>query len=64
MKPYQQRVVDEKAELDAKLERLQAFLVEDPPDAIDEAERGRMGMQAHIMAEYSAILAERIANFT
>jgi hypothetical protein len=63
MKSYQQQVKDEKAELDERLFRLKAFLDEDPPDTVDDAERRRMMEQARVMADYSAILKARIAAF-
>ena len=69
MQPHQQRVVDEKTELDAKLEKLKAFIGNSGlnPSAIFEglppAERSRLVRQASIMEEYSDILRERIAQF-
>jgi hypothetical protein len=64
MNSYRQQVKDEKAELDERLFRLQAFLDEDPPDTVDDAERRRMMEQARVMADYSAILKSRIAAFS
>ena len=69
MQPHQQRVVDEKAELDAKLEKLKVFIGNsgENPSAIFEglppAERSRLIRQASIMEEYSDVLRERIVNF-
>lgn len=63
--PHQQRVVDEKAELDTKIEKLTAFI--QPSNAIFQglpnAEAGRLVYQLSIMDEYSRVLAERIAAF-
>ena len=61
--PHQQRVVDEKAELDQKLDALHAF--QDGPlfPRLTSAEQARMNLQAHYMARYSEILGERIAAF-
>jgi len=61
--PYQQRVVDEKAELDQKLDALHAS--HDGPlfPRLTSAEQARMNLQAHYMARYSEILGERIAAF-
>jgi hypothetical protein len=66
--PHQQRVVDEKAELDDKVSKLGAFI-----DTFDkpfskfamppEPERQRLYAQHRVMAQYSQILAERIAAF-
>lgn len=64
MQPHQQRVVDEKKDLDEKLGRLRAFI--DGPGIFHDlgaAEQERMNRQARIMAEYSAVLGERIAAF-
>ena len=61
MEDYQERVIDEKAELDAKLEKLQTFLAKDMEIASDELDR--LKRQAEVMAEYSKILGERIEAF-
>ena len=63
MQPHQQRVVDEKAELDEKLTKLDAFgrtllFASLPPD-----EQGRLNRQHSLMEQYSAVLGERIAAF-
>ncbi len=69
MQPHQQRVVDEKIELDAKLKKLRAFIENsgENPSAIfaglPTAERSRLARQASIMEEYSDVLRERIVNF-
>lgn len=63
--PHQQRVVDEKRELDDKLQKLTSFISSEKFTTIvqDEAERGRLVCQEETMKDYSAILAERIAAF-
>lgn len=63
--PHQQRVLDEKRELDDKLQKLTAFISSEKFSTIvqDEAERGRLVCQEETMKDYSAILAERIAAF-
>jgi hypothetical protein len=61
--PHQQRVVDEKAELDERLRKLMTFTVTPTFAALDEAERNRLAQQAATMAMYSDILADRIAAF-
>jgi hypothetical protein len=64
MQPHQQRVVDEKKELDDKLSKLTAFISESPifknltPD-----ERKRLSDQHYHMQNYSDILGARIAAF-
>jgi len=63
MKPHQQRVIDEKADLDAKLANLTPFLSSDTCHGLPFAERSRLKQQSEVMAEYSRILGERIAAF-
>ena len=63
MKPFQERVVEEKKELDSKLNRLCAFFATTGFDRLDPAERERLDRQAELMERYSAVLKERIENF-
>lgn len=64
MKPHQQRVVDEKAELDDKAKKLSDFIWDnDIFLAIDPAEQERLKEQIYIMWKYSEILGARIAAF-
>ena len=64
MQPHQQRVVDEKAELDSKMGSLYQFICSSPVfEALPAAEKKRLRSQACIMGDYSDILAERIAAF-
>ena len=63
MKPFQQRVVDEKAELDEKLAKLASFTTGDVFANLPADEQGRLNRQHSIMEDYSAILGERIAAF-
>ncbi len=64
MQPHQQRVVDEKKELDDKLTKLHAFFTATPTfESLDSAEQSRLRRQAELMGQYSAILGERIAAF-
>jgi len=64
LQPHQQRVVDEKAELDGKITALQKFIAKSPVfDQLDEGERWRLTTQSHLMVQYSAILGARIAAF-
>lgn len=63
MQPHQQRVVDEKAELDAKREKLGAFKNTDAFAALPWQEQERLNTQAHVMTMYSAVLGERIRAF-
>ena len=63
MKPYQQRVVDEKAELDSKLDKLNAFFPTDLFAQLKPNEQERLYLQASVMQKYSNILGERIEDF-
>ena len=63
MEPHQQRVVDEKAELDEKHAKLGEFLIGSIYASLPTDEQERLGRQWSIMNEYSGVLAERIAAF-
>ena len=62
--PHQQRVLDEKQELDIRITKLDEFIQPNPFfGKVPEAEQARMKRQLDVMQELSTILAERIANF-
>lgn len=65
LQPHQQRVVDEKLDLDEKLQKLELFVTSSNFTHIvkDEAEQQRLIRQCAVMKEYSNILEERILNF-
>ena len=63
LEPYQQRVVEEKAELDSRISSLTAFMPTETFKGLPEAERRRMGRQWWLMTELSQVLGERIAAF-
>jgi len=63
MEAYQQRVVEEKAALDEKIEKLGQFVGTERFCALPESEQVRMTRQLEVMREYSQILGERIAAF-
>jgi len=63
MEDFQQRVVDEKEELDGKIERLDAFANGDVFGTLPAEEQERMSRQLQIMRDYSSVLDERIAAF-
>jgi hypothetical protein len=63
MQPHQQRVVEEKAELDNKIQKLNAFFHSSIFSSLPEAEKDRMKRQVGVMEEYSSILQERINAF-
>ena len=61
--PYQQRVIDEKADLDLKRDMLDTFFGSPVFAGIDHEEQLRLRHQAVHMHIYSTILGERIAAF-
>jgi len=63
MQDYQLRVIEEKKELDAKLEKLAAFNVSDNFRDVSDLQRGLMVQQESVMGHYSNILGERITAF-
>ena len=64
LQPHQQRVVTEKAELDAKAKALSEFIGHSPIfDTLAPAEQERLKVQNDIMWQYSEILGARIAAF-
>lgn len=63
MQAYQQRVVDEKRELDERGDKLDQFILSDRFGTLPAAEQERMKRQLEIMGKYSEVLGERIAAF-
>jgi hypothetical protein len=61
--PHQIRVMAEKHERDAELDRLVAFMGTATFAELPEAERARMTRQRDLMTELSAVLGERIEAF-
>lgn len=55
--------MQEKAELDEKLEKLNAFGKGEMFATLDPAEQERLIRQSKIMDQYSVVLGERIAAF-
>jgi len=65
MQPRQQRVIDEKTELDDKLGKLNTFIVESPIfQSLPDDEQARLVRQHKVMELYSEVLGERISAFT
>lgn len=62
LEPYQQRVVEEKQELDAKIEALKNFN-KNPKGIIRPAAIFLLAQQEEIMQQYSEILQKRIDLF-
>lgn len=64
LQPHQQRVVDEKTELDKKATALSQFIGNSPIfGTLDTAEQERLKEQNDVMWQYSEILGARIAVF-
>jgi hypothetical protein len=64
MQPHQQRVVEEQAELSAKLEKLRDFISANPMyKSLASEEQNRLAQQMHHMHEYNRILNERAKAF-
>jgi len=64
LQPHQQRVVDEKSDLDEKREKLEFFKNGSFFLTLPLAEQERLNKQADAMALYSSILDERITAFS
>ena len=67
MQAHQQRVIDEKSELDGRLTKLLAFIDGGSGPvfkSLSTEEQERLCRQGAVMREYSDILADRIAAFT
>lgn len=64
MAPHQQRVVDEKSDLDEKIAKLHAFIEgNDFFRTLPSDEQERLRQQRLAMTVYSDILGERIQHF-
>jgi hypothetical protein len=63
MQPHQQRVVDEKTELDEKRAKLAAFYETEIFASLSQEEKDRLEHQGFHMGAYSDILGARIAAF-
>lgn len=63
MKPYQERVVAEKKDLEEKIDKLHTFISSDEWKDVDLREKDRLLRQVHHMTKYASVLGERIAAF-
>lgn len=63
MQPHQQRVVDERAELIERGEKLRAFMLSDAAKTLPADEQDRLTRQYRVMVQYGVILRERIEAF-
>lgn len=65
MQPHQERVINEKAELDGRLSRLKDFIDASPYFVpLPQEEKDRLIKQSEIMGQYSDVLGQRIAAFS
>lgn len=63
LQPHQQRVVDEKTELELKLSALRGFLYGSVFNGLTSYEQALLLLQEHIMTAYSDVLRQRIKAF-
>lgn len=63
MQPHQQRVLDEKSELDIKIHKLVQFLSTDLFMNLDEENSVLLQQQLNFMVKYSEVLSNRIKFF-
>lgn len=63
MKPHQERVIAEQAELHERHAKLLEFGLSDKFYELPKEEQARLKRQSRIMGEYSLVLGERIAAF-
>ena len=63
IQPHQQRVIDEKAELDGRIAKLAAFVESPVFLSVRQDEQERLKDQIDVMRIYSEILAARIRAF-
>ncbi len=63
MEAFQQRVLDEKKELDARIIKLEVFIAGQVFHTLPGGEQRRLRQQQAAMGRYSEILRSRIANF-
>lgn len=63
MQDYQKRVIEEKQELDARLDKLNHFVQSKHFLTIPEDEQERLQRQQGFMIDYSKVLGERIEAF-
>ena len=63
MQPRQQRIIDDKMELDSKLKKLTHFIDSDFFNTLSGDKQSRLERQREIMVQYSDILGERNAAY-
>ncbi len=63
LQPHQQRVVDEKKELDEKISKLETFTQGELFSTLDKDDQTLLSQQLDVMNSYSEILGKRIERF-
>lgn len=63
MQEYQQRVIEEKKELDIKITNLSKFLHTDTYESLTQLNKDLLDDQLNVMLQYSGILSQRIELF-
>lgn len=63
LQPHQQRVVEERTELEDKLGKIHAFITSEKFASIPDDEQGRLVLQHKLMESYALVLEQRIAAF-
>lgn len=63
MKPHEERVVAEKADLDVKIAALAAFVAREVYAGLPEVEQRLLALQLRYMTGYAGVLAMRIDAF-
>ena len=63
MQPYQQRVLEEKDQLDARIRALADWLLHDQFKSLPKLSQDQLHLQFLAMKQYQLILAQRIENF-
>jgi hypothetical protein len=63
MTDWQQRIEDEKSQLDVKVSKLKLFIYGKSFEGLDAIDKALLKDQCNTMVKYSNILADRIARF-
>jgi hypothetical protein len=63
MEAYQERVIEEKKELDGRLDRLREFIHSSAMVVLEAEDQGLLNRQFNAMHSYSDILEQRISRF-
>ena len=60
MSDFKDRLIDEQAQLEEKLNKLDAFLMSDKVNAVDDVQKALLQVQATAMNTYNQCLKERL----